>query len=375
MLHILLITFLSFSYAALDARYDDFEGFELVRALVDDNKLDLAEKELADLKSDVAPYSYWSGVVNYKKEKFEDARRFLEKANFDKTHNDYEKRDLYLARTEKQLKDFRNCANIFSRVEKSTYYTESDAILHAECFENSQQIDKAWKIYAERISSSKNIDILMATDTFLFSQKLISLATQISLDWLAVHAKQSSDFLSISDLFQKMNLTQGRLAVLEMARVKYPLDVDINLSLNQIYYEKGMLLAVEEGFSRAALTDGKYAYHTAEINRQAGRYERSLYFNSRITDEKERLKQKLAIYVDKGQFALIASLEPILQRSPLINDDEVRYALAYSLVRSGEYKRPLQYLAKITNKDFLEKTVILRNALTECVATNTVCKL
>lgn len=136
-----------------------------------------------------------------------------------------------------------------------------------------------------------------------------------------------------------------------------------------------MLLAVEEGFSRAALSDGKYAYHAAEINRQAGRYERSQFFNARIPDDKERLKQKLAIYVDKGQFAMIASLESILQRSPLINDDEIRYALAYSLVRTGEYKRPLQYLAKITNKDFLEKTVILRNALTDCVENNKVCKL
>lgn len=375
MINIFLLLALSFSNAALDARYDDFEDFELIRALVDDNKLDLAEKELKELKGDVALYSYWSGVVNYKKGQFEEALRFLKKARFDKNQSEFEKQQLFLARTEKALKNFSDCANTFTVIEKSIHYSDGDSIMHAECFEKSAQIDKAWSIFAKRLQSSQNIDVLVSACTFLMSQKLIHVATHVSLDWLAKNSKQSSDFISISDLFQKFNFTQSRLSILEMARVKYPLDIDVNLSLNQIYFEKGMLLAVEEGFSRAALSDGKYAYHSAEINRQVGRYERSLFFNARIVDEKERLKQKLAIYVDKGQFALIASLEPILQRSPLINDDEVRYALAYSLVRSGEYKRPLQYLAKITNKDFLEKAVILRNALSECVANNTVCKL
>lgn len=375
MMNFIFLFIFSVSHAALDARYDDYEGFELVQALVDDNKLDLAENELKDLKKDSALYNYWSGVVKYKKGQFSEAQTFLKKAEFVKGSSEQQKRDVFLGRTEFSLKDYSVCAKSYERADGSIAYLEIDAITHAECFVQNKNLDKAWAIYSTRLKSSKNIDVLLSAIQFLMMQKMMLLATQISLDWLALNSKQGTDFISVSDLFQKFNHSEGRLSILEMARVKYPLDIDINLSLNQIYFEKGMLLSVEEGFARASLTDGKYAYHAAEINRQAGRYERSLFFNARIPDDKERLKQKLAIYVDKGQFALIASLEPILQRSPLINDDEVRYALAYSLVRSGEYKRPLQYLAKITSNDFLEKTVILRNALTDCVENNKVCKL
>lgn len=373
-----LILSLSFlTNAALDARYDDYEGYELVRALVDDNKLDLANEQLKEMSKDSASgfHKYWSGVVQFKKGNFKEAEKLLNQAHFGNETPEKQKRDLFLGRTQFNLNSFEDCAKHLKGVIDTSTATENDIILLAWCERKSNAPDKAWSTLVKSIKTAKSLDVLQAANDFLISQKMFNLATQLSLDWLALRSRQSSDFITVADFFNKSGHPQGRLHVLEMARIKYPLDIDVNLNLNQIYYEKGMLLAVEEGFARASLVDAKYSYHAAEINRQTGRYERSQYFNARIPDEKERLKQKLAIYVDKGQFAMIASLESILQRSPLINDDEIRYALAYSLVRMGEYKRPLQYLAKITNKDFLEKTVILRNALTDCVENNKVCKL
>lgn len=376
MINIFLILILSLvSNAAIDAKYDEFEGYELVRVLVDDNKLDVAQKYLSEMGGDQksATHQYWSGVVQYKKGNYKKAIEHLTHTEFPKHSSEQNKRDLFLGRSYFYSENFKNCAQSFELAQSAK--TEKDSLLLSDCYQKSQRLDKAWATLAGVIRTSKNLEALQVVNLFLTSQKMFLLATSLSLDWLAANSTQSSDFITIADDFNKQAHPEGRLKVLEMARAKYPLDVDINLNLNQIYFERGMLLAVEEGFSRAALSDGKYAYHAAEINRQAGRYERSQFFNARIPDDKERLKQKLAIYVDKGQFAMIASLESILQRSPLINDDEIRYALAYSLVRTGEYKRPLQYLAKITNKDFLEKTVILRNALTDCVENNKVCKL
>lgn len=374
----LLFLFLCYSHAALDARYDDYDGFELVQALIDDGKLDLAQKELDGMTREEkrhASFSYLSGVVQFKRNKYSESEKYLIQAEFALDTPESVSRDLFLARSQYFLERYEKCATSFKNGIKSPLLNDDDVVYRAKCEQKTPSLDRAWKVLAQALIARPSLTILQATNEFLLAQGLTNVATQISLDWLARYSKQISDFITIAELFNTQKQPAGRLAVLEMGRVKYPLDIDLNLHLNQIYYEKGMLLAVEEGFSRAALVDGKYAYHAAEINRQAGRYERSQFFNASIPDEKERLKQKLAIYVDKGQFALIASMEPALQRSSLINDDEVRYALAYSLVRSGQYKRPLEYLAKITNKDLLEKTVVLRNALTECQQKNTSCNL
>lgn len=378
MLYLFFSVFMAFAHAALDARYDDYDSFDLVQVLIDDGKLELAQKELDGMSREEkrnSSYGYLSGVVQFKKKNYKASEKLLEDVQFAKNSAEAHQRNLYLARSYFQIERFERCARAFKDGVLSSLASDEDFIQASICEQKQGAPEKAWATLVGRFQRNASFTLLLAIDEFLLKEKLFNVAKQMSLEWLAVMSKQGADFLTVADLFQKSGDGEGRLAVLEMGRVKYPLDVDINLNLNQIYYEKGMVLAVEEGFSRAALVDGKYAYHAAEINRQAGRYERSQFFNAAIPDEKERLKQKLAIYVDKGEFALIASMEPALQRMSLIHDDEVRYALAYSLVRSGNYERPLMYLSKITNKDLLEKTVILRNALSECVQKNTSCKL
>lgn len=366
------------SYAALDARYDDYDSFELVQVLIDDGKLDLARKELDGLSREEkrdARFDLLNGVISYKKSLYADSIDPLKRAAFAVQSENAKVRDLYLGRAYYFLERNELCAKTFKNGIQSSLAKDEDTIFYATCERRNQSADKAWALLSAAIKRAPTLALLQAASELLLSEKLANVAKDINLQWLALYSKQSSDFIAVAEIFNKHKDTDGRLAVLEMGRVKHPLDLDLNLHLNQIYYEKGMLLAVEEGFARATQVDSKYAYHAAEINRQVGRYERSQFFNASIPDERERLKQKLAIYVDKGQFALIASMEPALQRTSLINDDEVRYALAYSLVRSGQYTRPMQYLAKITNKDFLEKTVLLRNALAECVEKNTSCKL
>jgi tetratricopeptide (TPR) repeat protein len=365
--------------AALDARYDDYDGYPLISVLVSEGKWDLALDQMKQLsatdRANKNVYSYWMGVIHFKKEKYTEARKFLETSTFPASTDEYLAKELFLGRTHYYLKANAACAAAFKNAEKSSLITSSDVLLRAECLLEENKKQEAWFVLTMALNTYKNIETLSFTIQTLMQMELNHLSTFISLDWLARYSRSPSDFLTISDIFLKQKNLVGRVKVLEMARAKFPMDTDINLSLTQMYFEKGMLIAAEEGFARASQSESKYAYHAAEMNRQLGRYERSQFFNSRIPDEKERLKQKLAIYVDKGQFAMIASLEPVIQRTPLINDDEVRYALAYSLVRSGEYKRPLQYLAKITSQDFIEKTVILRNALTDCVEKSKVCKL
>lgn len=376
MTYLFLFIFQWVSYGALESKYDDFDGFPLVEALVLDNKLSEAQKELEDLHpQDPVLASYWRGVIDYKKEKYEDAKKWFGQASVLKDNPIYNWRSIYLGRVHSALNSPLECAQSYERVLDKNILKSDDVVMWTRCYQKVKNYDKGWALISGALQTHSDFSILEMANVLLAELQLWETSLKISMDWLSRYGVKGSDFLAIADFYGQHKFGDGQLKVLELARLRFPLDVDVQLSLNQVFFEKGLLLAVEEGFARATLIDRKYAYHTAEINRQVGHYERSMYFNGLIPDESEQLKQKLAIYVDKNQFAQIASLESILLRSPLIKDDEVRYALSYSLVKMGEYHRPLKYLAQITQKEFLEKTVILRNALSDCVENKKVCQL
>jgi hypothetical protein len=211
----------------------------------------------------------------------------------------------------------------------------------------------------------------------IYFQLKLSLAHEAlkgALNYLADQSSSAIQYLDIAEMFHQMSYTDQSVAVLEMGRVKYPTNLDLNLTLSQLYFQKNLLLAAEEGFTRSALTDGKYFYHSAELNRQLGQSERAQYFNGYVKDEKQKLKQKIATYVDSNKYNLISSLKSVIQRSELNQDDEIKYALAYSLIKVGEVEVPLKYLASIRKPELLEKTTTLQNAVLDCQVKTQSCR-
>ena len=280
-----------------------------------------------------------------------------------------------LARTYFQAKDFKNCQKTYFHITTNKYAQEIDFIWKANCERQIKRKDWAWLTLqlAQKIFASYNVEVERIQ--LLLDLKMNHEALSASLRWFSNHLSPATHYLNIAEMFQVAKSTGEALAVLEMARAQHPAHMDINLVLSQVYFQKGMLNAAEEGFRRAALSDAKYYYHSAELNRQTRHYERSLYLNALVVDEKERLKQKIATYVDANKYSLIASLDAVIQRSELQKDDEVKYALAYSLVRVGNFEKPLKYLSQITKSELIEKTTVLRQTLLECQEKKDVCRL
>ena len=51
----------------------------------------------------------------------------------------------------------------------------------------------------------------------------------------------------------------------------------------------------------------------------------------------EKLKQLVAIYLDRGEFEKVIGLKDGLERYNLLEDDNLRYALAYSYYMAKDY--------------------------------------
>jgi hypothetical protein len=158
------------------------------------------------------------------------------------------------------------------------------------------------------------------------------------------------------------------LLALETARLRFPKDQDLLVAIAPRYFARGLKRATAEAFSLAALRDPKFAEHAAETLRQSGSQQRSRYFNIFIPGEKERVRQKLALAVEGSRWDLVASMDSLVRRTSLVHDDEVSYALGYSLLRGGEKERARSYLESVRAPGQLAKVSALIKVLEGCPA-------
>lgn len=373
-LSVILSTSFSAHGFVKDPVYDDLEGAALVRALLKDGKLELAQPEIKELqKKNSLEAGVLLGQWYYLKGEWKAAIQELARISTSSTY--YDEARIWQGRSAFLAKQMKECVVFYSTVFKNKHAQEADALRRSHCEQKLGQMDKAWNTVAQARGVFPTFPVEIEWITLMIQLKLTHEGLFTIIEWLSKHASPATHFLNVAEIFQTSGATGATLVILEMARAQYPTNLDINLALSQIYFQKGLMMAAEEGFRRAAITDGKYYYHTAELNRQTRRFERSLYFNASVIDEKERLKQKIATYVDANKYSLIASLDPVIQRSDLQKDDEIRYALAYSLVRTGDLEKPLKYLSQITKPELIEKTTVLRQTLIDCKEKKSVCRL
>jgi hypothetical protein len=404
---IFIICFLSFNVKASvkDPFYDEVEGYELVEALIRDQKLELAQIELQSnrlKKSNPVKFHQLMG-------KFYFAKGLWDKSIAEFKLNPTELiSKIYLGRNYFEIKNFKKCAQSYQNINRSIYidparplsskstsvqpaknvilstsikyefndgvFAESDFLKKANCEFNIKSYSESFLTLSDGHNQFNSFSLMREKIYFQLKLSLAHEALKGALNYLADQSSSAIQYLDIAEMFHQMSYTDQSVAVLEMGRVKYPTNLDLNLTLSQLYFQKNLLLAAEEGFTRSALTDGKYFYHSAELNRQLGQSERAQYFNGYVKDEKQKLKQKIATYVDSNKYNLISSLKSVIQRSELNQDDEIKYALAYSLIKVGEVEVPLKYLASIRKPELLEKTTTLQNAVLDCQVKTQSCR-
>lgn len=171
--------------------------------------------------------------------------------------------------------------------------------------------------------------------------------------------------LSVAELFHDFRAQKESRLIVELIRAKAPWDLDINLSMAQLEFETGEMNAVTESFARASIAEPRYHFHVSEFHRQRGQFQQAIYHGQLIKDPKEHLRARLAIYLEQKNYSLIASLDPIVRRNQALIDDEVRYALAYSLAQMGIADRAMFYLRQIKASEYAEKAALLKQTLSK----------
>jgi lipopolysaccharide biosynthesis regulator YciM len=160
--------------------------------------------------------------------------------------------------------------------------------------------------------------------------------------------------------------TDKAIELAEEANLRYLSSAKVTVMLAHLYIQKDMIRTAAELFDEASIEDGKYTNESAKMYRRAQDYVMALLKNTQMLDTKEKYKQRVAIFLEYGDFERIIATRKAMQRSGLMEDENMRYALAYAYYMEGEFDRCETLLNTLTQPALFQKAVELRKKMEKC---------
>lgn len=342
---------------------------ELASLLMRDGHLDRADATLrqVDLKAegtDVRRYWELTGLLALKQKRWPEAA-----AAFKKAISLGEVRPvvhLYLAQTQFELKEFGQCIASLKKAGEAATSRPAAYLMWSEAyFEQGKPQDGFRVLWKARKQHPRERSLQRAIIFHLVEAKLFQEAIDVGADYLK-GADSAADFVALGEALRQAGQLHQSQQVLELGQLRFPDDERAILALTHVYVDEDHNLAGAMLLERVARFKPELALETAELYRRAGRHERALLWNTRIPDQKKKLRQRLAVLVEMERYGMVAAMEPRLSRLELLDEENVRYALAYGLFKLGSFDRAEQHLRQLKTAEMFERANQLRKAMEDC---------
>jgi tetratricopeptide (TPR) repeat protein len=138
--------------------------------------------------------------------------------------------------------------------------------------------------------------------------------------------------------------------------------------LTHVYIDRGQLGAAADILYQASLLQPALLAEAAELYRRSGQVHRALTLNSQLSDQPEKFRQRLALYLQMQNYEQAAAMATPLRRVGLLQDEDLRYAIAYALFKTGDFDAAEQHLAALDRPDLFRKAAELRRIIGDCAA-------
>jgi len=215
--------------------------------------------------------------------------------------------------------------------------------------------------FPERSSDFVRRQVFLLVDQGLFQE-----AADRGIAFLESGHAASDDAVAIGNALRQAGEAGQAAVILEKARAADPENPLIGKVLSRAYLDQGHTLAAADVMRTAAIRDPELVSDAAELYRRAGWPVQALTLNAQVIDQKQKLKQRLAIFVEMQRFEQAAGMEQDLQRVGLLDDEDLRYALAYALFKSGDFDRAEGHLQQLSRADLFRRATELRRAMEQC---------
>ena len=191
-------------------------------------------------------------------------------------------------------------------------------------------------------------------------------AAKLGRQYLAQSQAAAEDYIAIGNALRLSRQFEEALGILEVARLQFPGNDTVAKLLAHTYLDQGQLNSAAYILEQAALLNPDLLSEAAEVYRRANRFHKALTLNEGVQDQKIKLKQRLSILLALKQYERAANMESGLYRTGLLEDQHVRYALAYAYFSSGRFAEAGKQLDHLTEPELFRKGIELRRLMQVC---------
>ena len=357
---------------------EDVDYLTLAAVLIRDGYFDRAETALKSVdltKKDVDKIRFYTlrGLVYLKKQVYQQAiadfRQSIAEGQTEKSVY------IYIAQAHYALKEWQETIDALNEAGELGKEKPELFSIKAQCYWKMEAYDAAWDVLDEgEVKFPEYVAFLRQRFFYLVELKLFQKAAVYGQRYLDSGKAKAEDYLALGSALRKSGATDKALHFLELAKMKYPGNDLIIIELAHVYLELDQIVTAATLFEEAARYKNKYSQEASELFRRAKQLYHALYLNSKITDQKEKLKQRLAIFLEFGDFEMAAAMEKALSRVGLLENEDMRYALAYSQFEVGDYDGAEKNLQYLTRPDLFKKASELRKSMQECMADQFQCQ-
>ena len=373
---ILVSLALAFPLAAAEAE-DDVDYLALASLMLRDGNLDRAivaldQVDTSDEELDLVRYYTLRGMTHIRRNELEPAKEALQQAiaSGEAEAVVY----IYLAQVNYQLEDYPGTIealdNAGADVERiaSVYHMKAQSYwLMDEKIMAIATLDQASEIFPEDASFLRR-KVFYLVDIGLFKE-----AVTEGRRYLQQTSAKLEDYVAIGNALRASGELDEAAILLEQAQLTFPDSPEVRKVLAHVYIERGEMSAAADLLYQAALLDPSLLAEAAELYRRSGQTFRAMLLNGQIANQPEKLRQRLALYLEMGNFEQAASMELPLTRLGMLSDEDLRYAIAYAQFKTGDFEAAEKNLAALNRPDLFRKAAELRRAIQDCAVDSWLC--
>ena len=208
---------------------------------------------------------------------------------------------------------------------------------------------------------------------YLIELGLNAEAAEVGRRYLARSEGKAEDYVAIGTALRRSRAYDAALGFLEKARLMFPGNDLVARALAQTWAEKGDPLAAAELLAEQAELEPVLFPEAAELMRRAGHLSRALTLNARVTDPAKKIKQRVGLLLALRRYEEVAALEPALYRARLLDDESLRYALAYAYYQGGRFDDAERNLKALKEPELFRKATELRRLMQDCADSRWTC--
>ncbi|MCA8925418.1 MAG: hypothetical protein KDD82_26650 [Planctomycetes bacterium] len=322
----------------------------------------LDEVDLAQEGLDLGRYWTLRGLVAFKQPDYPQAREAFGKALA--LPGAAPSLRLYLAQAHYALQDF---SAALSELERCPQSWADVPDVHR------MRVDASWRAL-DRVGAFAALEVAEArfpTDASFAKQRLLYLlelglygeASRAGRAYVERAGESLNAYLAWGEALRRSRRHDEAARVLEDARLRYPGEAKPLIALAHAHLSGGRPLAAGYVMEQAARLQPELTSESAELYRRGGDLGRALYLNAQLSDQAAKTRQRLSILLERDELEQAAALAPRLSRLGLLEDDDVRYALAYAHFRTGELDLAEEELKGITKRELFSRATDLRKAI------------